>query len=129
MARPEWTPTDEQRNTVAIAAGGGMSHEEIAIGLGISRETLEKHCARELTEGAYLRRAEVVSAMHGAALKGNASAAREYLSKQPQVAAPPEPTEARPEKLGKKEQQDRDAKTAARGTEWDRLLPGAKAVQ
>jgi hypothetical protein len=116
---------------VAIGAGGGMSHEEMAIGLGIDRNTLEKHYARELSEGAYLRRAEVVAALHSAALKGNASAAREYLSRTPQVSVPPAPTEgeAKKSKLGKKEQAEQDAKTATRGTDWGDVLPRHGSVQ
>lgn len=123
-------PTDEQRNMVAIAAGGGMSHEELAISLGIARETLETHFEHELAEGAYLKRSEVVAALHAAALKGNASAAREYLARAPDVAVPPTPqaddAAPRKSKLGKKEQADEDAKEAGVGTDWDPLLKPAR---
>jgi hypothetical protein len=102
-----------------------MSHEEIAIALGIARGTLEKHFAAELTEGAYLRRMEVLEAMHGAALKGNVTAQRAYLERDPRLAAPPVPKDegAKPAPIGKKEQAQRDAKTAAVGSEWHELLP------
>lgn len=129
MARPEFEPSDEQRTIVALAAGGGMSHEEIALGIGVDRKTLEKHFVRELCEGAYVKRIEALVGLHAAAKKGNASAAREYLARQPQLAAPPpiEPPAKKPEKVGKKEQADRDARTAADGTDWHELLkPGAR---
>lgn len=127
MARPEFKPTDEQRRSVSIAAGaGGMSHEEIALGLDIDRGTLEKHFARELSVGAYERRIEVLNALHGAACKGNVTAAREYLSRTPLAAAPPaKPDEDKPEKLGKKEQAQLDARSAHLGTDWaDLVRPG-----
>lgn len=132
MARPEFTVTDELRLVVAIAAGSGvMTHEEIAIGLGISRPTLEKHFADELAEGAYRKRLEVLEAMHAAALKGNVTAQREYLSRSPRAAAPrpPEEKPGKPEKLGKKEQADRDARTAAEGTDWQHLLKPRTPLQ
>jgi len=124
MARPEFQVTDELRRRVAIAAGSGtMTHEEIAIGLGISRPTLEKHFELELAEGAYARRLEVIEAMHAAALKGNVTAAREYLARTPRASpTKPEDKPAKPEKVGKKEQADREARTAHEGTSWDGLL-------
>ena len=124
-------PTDEQRNQVAIAAGGGMSHEDIAIGLGIDRKTLDKHYERELSEGAFLKRMEVVGALHACALKGNATAARTYLDKAPELAVPPaeKPGDGSKPKLGKKDQADEDAKTAADGSDWGGILkavPGGR---
>jgi len=94
---------------------GGMSHEEIAIALGISRNTLEKHFEVELSTGALNRRAEVLDAMARTALKGNVSAQKAFLALTPTLAAPP----VEPEKpKGKKEQAEADALTAAAGTDW-----------
>lgn len=127
MARPQHKPTPAQRRTVSIAAGGGMSHYEIALAIGIDKGTLEKHYEFELSTGAMKRRAEVVEAMHKAAAKGNVSAQRAYLERTPQLGLPPLPTEpekpAKGEKLGKKAQAAQDAATAAAGTGWDGLLP------
>lgn len=120
MARPPFEPTPEQRKTVSIAAGGGMSHEQIAIGLGIDRKTLEKYFEAELSTVAYQRRLEVLDAMHHAAMKGNVSAQKAYLALEPAIAAPPAPKEPQ---LGKKEKAQADAKTAAVGSEWHDLLP------
>lgn len=119
--RPEYQPTAAARRRVSIAAGGGMPHEEIAIGLGISRNTLEKHFQEELSVVANERRLEVIGAMHRSALKGNVAAQKAYLAMTPAPAAPP--AEEKPE--GKKAQAQADAVTAQAGTEWADLLPAA----
>jgi hypothetical protein len=134
MARPPYKPTPALRRKVAIAAGGGMSHEEIAIGLGISRTTLLKHFETELTTGAYQKRLEVMGAMHKAAMAGNVAAQKAYSAMTPRVAAPPPPpaelpsaSSAQPE--GKKAQQHAEAVAAATGTEWEQLLTPRAPVQ
>lgn len=106
-----------------------MSHEEIAIALGVARNTLEKYFDGELSVGAYKRRAEVMEAMHKAALKGNVAAQKAFVAMTPMVAAPPvEAAEPKPEKLGKKEQADVDAKGAEQGTSWEDVLPRGNVV-
>lgn len=124
--RPAHKPTPATRRKVTNAAAGGMAHEEIAIALGIARNTLEKHYEHELSTGALNRRAEVLDAMARTALKGNVSAQKAFLALTPALAAPP----VEPEKpKGKKEQQAADAVTAAQGTDWDDLIGhGAKVV-
>lgn len=102
-----------------------MSHEEMAIALGISRPTLEKHFAAELSAGAYQKRLEVLNSMHRAAKKGSVAAQKAYLALTPWVAAPPLGQADAPEKkpaLGKKEQAKADAATAGQGDEWGTLL-------
>jgi hypothetical protein len=126
--RPAYQPTKVQRNQVAIAAGAGIAHEEIALGLGITRKTLLKYFAEELTTGAYRKRLEVMQAMHRAAKKGNVAAAKAYMSMTPDAAAPPvpkepeQPAEPKVPALGKKEQAQIDAGSAHVGTEWADLL-------
>lgn len=123
MARPPFKPTSALKRKVAIAAGGGMSHEEIALVLGICRNTLEKHFAHELSIGAYCKRFEVLDSLHKAAKKGSVSACKEYLKQTPAAASPPQQEDEKPEvKLGKKEQAAEDAQNAAVGTDWDQLL-------
>lgn len=105
-----------------------MSHEEIALALGISRVTLVKHFGHELTVGAYQRRMEVLEAVHRAARKGNVAAAKAYSQLTPRIAAPPEtPVDDAPK--GKKAQAQADAGTAQVGTEWESLLRPPSSVQ
>jgi len=119
MSRPPFKPTAAMRKQVAIAAGGGMSHAEIALGLGIARNTLVKHFERELSEGCHAKRLAVFAAMHAAAVKGNVAAQKAYLALTPaSVLEAASPTK----KLGKKERAQADAVGAESGTEWDGLL-------
>ena len=113
-----------------------MRHEDIAVALGIARDTLEKHYAHELTTVATMRRMEVLQGLHAAAKRGSSSAAKAYLAIEPQLAAPPAPPDApavaaparvRPE--GKKAQAAEDAKTAQVGTDWGDLLRTPPAIQ
>lgn len=133
--RPAYVPTAATRRQVSVAAGGGMRHADIALALGISRETLSKHFEAELSVGAAMRRLEVMQAMHTAAKKGSTPAARVYLAAEAQIATPPlaeADTATTPTKapaVGKKEQAQADAITAARGTGWDELLTPRAPLQ
>lgn len=118
----EFEPTKKQRREVSISAGAGVSHEEMALGLGISRPTLEKHFAYELTTGAYKRRQEVLNAMFRAAKKGNVAAQKAYAAMAPKLAAPPLPPPDADKPEGKKAQAQAAAVTAQTGTEWAELL-------
>lgn len=120
-----------------------MLHENIAIALEISVDTLRKYYEPELAVGSTQRRMDVLEAMYRAATKkGSTSAAKVYLANEPQLACPPAPQPAagapQPQaaapapavKLGKKEQAEADAKTAGVGTEWSELLrPPGTPVQ
>ncbi len=137
MARPSYKPTAAQRRQVSIAAGGGMTHEAIAMALGISKPTLEKHFRLELSSGAYARRFEALQGIHAAARKGNVSAAKAYLTgmpefmpleAQPASAAPQAPAPAAPP-MGKKDAANAAAVTAQHGTGWDGLLPSQTPLQ
>lgn len=117
-----------------MAAAGGMAHEEIATALGIARNTLEKHFELELSTGANRRRLEWLMAMDRAARKGNVAAQKALLATTPRLGVSPVPkgveegAGAQPPKapkLGKKEQAQAEAVTAARGTSWDEILPKA----
>lgn len=123
--RPSFKPTAAQRSTVAIAAGGGMTHFEIAMGLGISQPTLLKHFERELSVGAHAKRLEIVKALHAAAKRGSVAAAKAYMLLEPTSSAPPVPTPPKPvkeEPLGKKGQASLDAIDAAKDTGWEGIL-------
>lgn len=99
-----------------------MSHEHIAIGLGISRPTLEKWFSHELSAGAYGKRLEVLNAMHDAAIKGSVAAQKAYIGLTSKNAAV-EISGAEAAKLGKKEQATEDAKVAHQADpDWAVLL-------
>ena len=83
--RPSHEPTPTSRRRVAVVAGGGWSHDEIAALLEIDRGTLAKHYAHELTVGAREKREEVLEAMRKAAKKGSVAAAKLYMQGTGQV--------------------------------------------
>lgn len=127
--RPAFQPTEEQRQYVSVGAAGGMSHEEIAIGLGIARMTLLKYFEVELSTAAYRNRLNVLNAMYDAAMKGNVAAQKAFLATTPQGSTVPLEAQAtKTEPLGKKAQANMDAITAQVGTEWDDLLPMGNVV-
>lgn len=117
--RPAFKPTAVQRRLVTNAAASGMTHQEISIALGISRNTLEKHFEKEISTAALRRRMEVMDAMARTALKGNVAAQKAFLAATPALAAPPVPAE---KPVGKKQQAQADAVGAQAGTEWEELL-------
>jgi len=53
MGRPQFAPTDEQRRIVEGATSAGLNQETVADFLGIHRDTLRKHFARELAAGKF----------------------------------------------------------------------------
>lgn len=140
--RPSHVPTAALRARVASAAGAGMRHEDIAVALGICRDTLAKHYEKELSVGANQRRLEALHGLFMKAKTGNAAAVKLYLSMEPEPTAPPLPVGAaaptpapvstqvapsdgpseRAVRVGKKEQQQLDAQTAGAGTDWEELL-------
>lgn len=110
-----------------------MRHDDIAIAIGVCRDTLTKHFEIELSAGAAARRMEVLQALFIAAKKGSSSAAKAFLAADPLLGVPrvpaqaekPAATSAAPvvaAKLGKKEQAQADAETATDNTEWASLL-------
>jgi len=122
--RPAFKPTAVQRRKVTNAAAGGMSHEEMSIALGISRNTLEKYFEKELSCGALNRRMDWIDVMSRTAMKGNVAAQKALLAMTPTLAAPPM---AADKPRGKKEQAQIDAVGAADGTDWGDLLPAGAA--
>ena len=112
--RPQFQPTNEQRETCSILAAGQMSEEDIAAAFGISRPTLRKHFADELTAGAAQRNAAVLLALYETAVAGNVAAARTWLARQGDE-------QGAGETLGKKAQREADAADPPPGA-WADLL-------
>ena len=125
MVRPTFKPTTAMRRQVSIAAGAGLSHEEIARGLGIARNTLAKHFDAELSVGAYQRRMEALTAMHKAAKGGNVAAQKAFMQLGMASVVRPAPVPA----IGKKAKAQADAETAEQGTGWEMLLPSPRLTQ
>ena len=110
--RPQFQPTPEQRETCSILAAARVSEEDIASAFNISRPTLRKHFADELTTGAAQRNAGVVEQLYRTAMDGNVAALRLWLTRQ---------ADEQGAVLGKKAQREADAAEAPPGA-WADLL-------
>ena len=110
--RPQFQPTPEQRSQCAILSAGRVSEADIAAVFGITRPTLHKHFADELTTGAAQRNAAVLEQLYRTAMDGNVAALRLWLARQADQLV---------EALGKKAQREADAAEAP-PAEWADLL-------
>lgn len=126
--RPAYEPKKADREKVAILASGGMTQTEIAAALKISAPTLCKHFAWELTEGAAVKTAERIQAMHRQAKKGSVPAAR-FLDARASVRPPQHAPhheaavdDPKPADLGKKARANAEAHVAHRGNPWGDIL-------
>lgn len=126
--RPEFEPSSQQREDVKLCKADNWSDERIAQLLGISRNTLLKYFADELDRGADLVRIQVLRHLKAASAKGSRPAAEAILN-LPGMVAPlerlPVPESDAPppaDRVGKKEQANRDALTAHEGTSWSQIL-------
>jgi hypothetical protein len=70
MPRPSFTPTERQRSDVAIMAGSGRRHENMAAKLGIAPKTLRKHFRKELSVGAIEAHLGIRKTLYGMATSG-----------------------------------------------------------
>lgn len=113
--RHQFQPTNEQREQCAILAAGRMSEDDIAAAFGISRPTLRKHFAHELTTGAAQRNAAMLEQLYRTAMDGNVSAQKAWLARQADQ-------QGAGEALGKKAQREADAAEAPPG-KWADLIP------
>jgi predicted ArsR family transcriptional regulator len=119
--RPEYVPTDEDREKVQVLRAQGMSKEAIAAAVGIHHETLTKYFSVDMEVAVAKRTAEVMMARYRSAIGGNVSAQNKFLELA--GALPPKPT--RPLKVpakGKKEVQVEEAMSGAAGTAWGDIL-------
>ena len=124
--RPEFEPTQRQREDVRLWAADDWSEERMAQQLGIARETLRKHFADEIQYGADRIRTQVLRDLERSSRAGRVGASAKLLEITSMVAPPSAPKaerpEAPPEPLGKKAQAIVDAKSADVGSDWADLV-------
>lgn len=77
--RPEYRPTDDEREKARVLKAGGMTNEAIAEAIGISEPTLRKHFSSELDRGTAKVRADLLMARYRSAMGGNVSAQTKML--------------------------------------------------
>lgn len=127
--RPAFEPTLRQREDVQNFKADGWSNDRIARRLRISPNTLARHFAEELSDGADSVRAEALRQLRMQVRRGSVSAIEKTL-KLTGLEPPPAPTtpsapiekqEPR-ETPGKKAQALADAQTAEQGTSWAQLM-------
>lgn len=125
--RPEFEPTYRQRDEVRLWKVDGWSDDRIAQALGISRNTLLKHFGDELERGVDQVRTRVLKNLLRESDAGSVPASV-HLLKLPGMLAPiqqlppPELDEAAAPAPGKKEQANREARTAHEGNTWGSIL-------
>lgn len=117
--RPAFNPTKAQLDRVAILAAGRVSHDDIALELGIDAKTLRLRCGEALDIGSIVKNNNVVVAQYEAAIKHNVAAQREWRMRtdipitDPNGLAP---------KLGKKEAAKMDARKPDQTTAIGELM-------
>jgi len=77
--RPSHLPNDDTRKTVYELSSVGTTYEDIATVLGISHDTLTKHCRSELDKGRIDANAIIAGTLFKQAQDGNTSAAIFWL--------------------------------------------------
>jgi len=89
MSRPSFKPTAEQRKMVKSMAAVGLTHEQIAIAIGIrSPKTLRKHLRKELRAGRAEAIAKTTSVAYEMAQSGKYPAMTRYwLTEHPSSSA------------------------------------------
>lgn len=122
--RPAFKPTPRMRVTVERMLACGDSQNTVARALGIDDDTLRKHFAEEIANGAAKRRLEVVNAIFDGVKAKNASLIRraEEMTRIASVQADLRPDDPAPgprtDKRGKKEVRRDEALAAGEDSEW-----------
>lgn len=130
--RPQYVPTDKERAQCKALAGMGVPHTDIAIVLQVSTPTLRRHFRTELDAGAIEANAKVAQSLFRQATdpaKPSTVACIFWLKTRAGWVEAKEPREPPAELPGKKEMQNRAARTAQHGTEWEGLLSPTGPVQ
>lgn len=122
--RPQYTPTDKERAQCKALAAMGVPHTDIALVLQISAPTLRRHFRHELDTGIVEANAKVAQSLFKQAtdpVKPSVVAAIFWLKVRAGWVEGGD-REPREEIPGKKEQANRAARVAHKGTGWDDLL-------
>ena len=72
--RPRWEPTALERAKIEVAAAMGWKQDQIARAIGVSIDSLERHCRKELDAGADAANLKVGGALYAKAMKGDTGA-------------------------------------------------------
>lgn len=118
-----WSPTQAQRDQIELMVSLNASVREISIALGVTANTLRKHCSSELTKGRSKKRCEIALMLWDSARGGNVSAQKKLIDMTDRAAAeaafvPAEAEAEKPRRLGKKEEAALAAEMAGQGTDW-----------
>ena len=130
--RPPYTPTEKERAQCRALAAMGVPHTDIAIVLQISTPTLRRHFRTELDAGAIEANAKVAQSLFRQATdphKPSTVACIFWLKTRAGWVEAKEPRSPTEELPGKKEMQNRAARTAQHGTDWEGLLTPSGPVQ
>jgi hypothetical protein len=118
--RKAYKPTHRVREQVMTLAAANMTLPEIAAAVDISRTTLCQYFAAELASGRAVRLAEAIELLRKGARRGSVAAARALLAAYGRPAG---------QVMGKKEQQQLAAQTAAVSSDWAGDLVGFEPGQ
>lgn len=125
--RPSFKKTAENQLLVSTLKAAGWSQERVARFLGCDTKTLRKYFSRELAAGSDLVEGQALQVLVAKMRQGNMAAVRKVLdmtaagaAQVPDRPAAPVEDEDAPEKLGKKETLEREARTPTGG--WGSLL-------
>ena len=116
-------PTTESRATARTLASFGIPQDQIALVLKIDAKTLRAHYVEELSTGSIVATAKVAANLYRIATGSGRQACTAAIfwmkcrAGWSEFAPPPKPAP-----LGKKEQAEIDAVTAAQGTTWAEVL-------
>jgi AcrR family transcriptional regulator len=118
--RKAYKPTHQVREQVMTLAAANMTLPEIAAAVDISRTTLCQYFVAELVCGRAKRLAEVIELLREGARHGSVAAARALLAAYGRPAG---------QIVGKKEQRQLAAQTAAVSSDWAGDLVGFEPGQ
>lgn len=120
--RPSFAKSKENQELVAALRACGWTQDRIARHLGCDEKTLRRHFSRELAAGTDLIEGQCIQVLISRMRQGHVPSTRLLLERigDGRAAVPIAPAEDRPERLGKKAELDRAARTPP--PEWGKLL-------